>query len=175
MTRSSTGPLAALVCMGGLFLSGTVQAGERERKVFANRAAAQQLQAFPMQIGMVQTKTFHRLFPAPPAVPWSRDAEQRRRQAIDRQLSVLDYVHRQADPWLWQRPAPEAWMVGFRSIWGVPSYAGVESSLGYRRIYDGRGGYSYRSIYLDELVQPPLQDPNPPQKVPQEAVRLFSW
>ncbi len=164
MTRSATGLLAVLICLVGFSLSGTAQAGEREGKVFANRAAAaQHVPPVPRQTGRAQIATFYRLFPAPPIVPWSPDAEQRRRQAIDRQLSVLNYVHRQANPWLQQRPAPQAWRFGFRGIRGYPSYSGIESPLGHRRIYDGRGGYSYQPIYLDELAPPPRYFPQPRQ------------
>ena len=98
---------------------------------------------------------------APGVTVWSPDAEVRERQAIARQLSVIDYARWHSyslapDPWL----GPPVYDPAF--IWGFPHIDVVAQPVGHRRIYDGRGGYSSFPVYADELppVPPPLLPPS---------------
>jgi hypothetical protein len=98
---------------------------------------------------------------APGLMVWSPDAEVRERQAIARQLSVIDYVRWHSHslvpgPWL----GPPVHDPAF--IWGFPHIDVVAQPVGHRRIYDGRGGYSSFPVYADDLPQvpsPPLRTP----------------
>jgi hypothetical protein len=114
---------------------------------------------------------------APGVTVWSADAEVRDRQAIARQLSVIDYARWHSyslapDPWIGPLPYDPAF------IWGFPSVDVVAQPVGHRRIYDGRGGYSYLPIYANEPppVLPPPEGRAPPfNGEPLPPPRGFSW
>lgn len=103
-------------------------------------------------------------FPWMPALTvWSPDAAVRERQAIARQLQVLDYAR-----WTSLRPAAGLWPEGAfydpTFIWGYPFLDAVAQPIGHGRVYDGRGGYSYGPIYA--APAPPAPAPLPPPEVP---------
>jgi hypothetical protein len=102
------------------------------------------------------------LTPAPPRypAPFSRHAQVRERQAVTRQLAVLDWTRWQANAWSLYGP-DELWLFGppLTFAWDFPP---VEQPIGYQRIYDGRGGYSSGPVYADQLAPaPPPPHPRP--------------
>jgi hypothetical protein len=86
------------------------------------------------------------------APPFSRDPQIRSRQAVSRQLAVLDWTRWQSNAWHLYGPE-ELWYFGpLTFAWDFPP---VEQPIGFRRAYDGRGGYSSVPIYADEVTPGP--------------------
>ncbi len=130
--------------------------------------------------------------------PFSRHAQLREHQAVTRQLGVLDWTRWHANGW--SMPGPDAFELFGGPLTFAWDFPPVEQPIGYKRIYDGRGGYSSGPVYADQLaplpprpapiIQKPEAEPEvvlgergpqrpradaPPPRTADAPRRLFSW